>query len=199
MQSYSPVKSHFHWGWGEMSWEAQGETRREESSPCSLWQSEQEALSKVSVHSQKAAASLQATAWWLHRRVRESRGAKGEREDEKTSRLGKCGGWVGGVGIHCSFLPFRWWVWAKCGPWWHCSSSGSRLGLCSHDNVRVSTLSPLLLTHSCQNRHSHGFSCCPWAQAVMPRRGAGCQRAVLNHWGRGTCLLWSIFPVLFCS
>lgn len=33
-----------------------------ESSPCSLWQSEQEALLKVSVHSQKAAAELQATA-----------------------------------------------------------------------------------------------------------------------------------------
>lgn len=41
-----------------------GATRvgRLESSPCSLWQSEQEALSKVSVHSQKAAAELQATA-----------------------------------------------------------------------------------------------------------------------------------------
>lgn len=38
------------------------EDGRLESSPCSLWQSEQEALSKVSVHSQKAAAELQATA-----------------------------------------------------------------------------------------------------------------------------------------
>lgn len=33
-----------------------------ESSPCSLWQREQEALSNVSVHSQKAATELQATA-----------------------------------------------------------------------------------------------------------------------------------------
>lgn len=79
MQSYSPVKSHFDWGWGEMSGEAQkgeNEDGRLESSPCSLWQSEQEALSKVSVHSQKAAAKLQATAWWLRRRVRESRVAQ---------------------------------------------------------------------------------------------------------------------------
>lgn len=46
-----------------------------ESSPCNLWQSEQEALSNISVHSQKAAAELQATARWLYRSLRESRGA----------------------------------------------------------------------------------------------------------------------------
>lgn len=39
---------------------------RLESSPCNLWQIEQEALSNVSVHSQKAAAELQATARWLY-------------------------------------------------------------------------------------------------------------------------------------
>lgn len=47
---------------------------RLESSPCNLWQSEQEALSNVLVHSQKAAAELQATARWLYWSLRESRG-----------------------------------------------------------------------------------------------------------------------------
>lgn len=74
-----------------MSGEAQrgNEDGRLESSPCSLWQSEQEALSKVSVHSQKAAAELQATARWLYRRVGESRGTwrKGEEEHEKFGLL----------------------------------------------------------------------------------------------------------------
>lgn len=84
-------------------------------------------------------------------------------------------------------------------PVWQCSSSGSRLRLCSHNYMRGSALDPLLLTHSCQNRHRHGFSCCPWAQAVLPCRGAGCQRTVLNHGGRGTSRLWSIFYAIFCS
>lgn len=79
----SPVKTHFDWRWGQMSGEAQREIRvvwgwGVESSPCSLWQNEQEALSKVSVHSQKAVAELQATAWWLYRRVRDSRGGTGK-------------------------------------------------------------------------------------------------------------------------
>lgn len=82
---------------------------------------------------------------------------------------------------------------------WYRSSSGSRLSVCSHDNVRGSTLVPLLLAHSCQHRHSHGLSCCPWAQAVLPHRGAGCQRAVLDHGGRGTRGLWGVFHALFCS
>lgn len=82
-----------------MSGEAQSggdEDGRLESSPCSLWQSEQEALSKVSVHSQKAAAELQATARWLRKRVRESRGAqrKGEGEDLDFYVGGKLGGGV---------------------------------------------------------------------------------------------------------
>lgn len=78
-----------------------------------------------------------------------------------------------------------------------CSSSGGGLGLCSHDNVRCSALTPLLLTHPCQ--HSHGLSCRSWAQAVLPRRGAGGQRAVLDDRSRRTSRLWRIFHVPFCS
>lgn len=193
----SPVKTQFDWGWGQMSGEAQREKRVGglESSPCSLWQNEQEALSKVSVHSQKAAAELQATAWWLHRMVKKSRGGWGKVE------LGNLDFWIGevGCGVGGPLLFFTPGWWAKSGPWWHRSSSGSRLRLCSHDNVRGSTLSPLLLAHSCQHRHSHGLSCCPWAQAVLPCRGAGRQRAVLDHWGRRTCRLWGVFHALFCS
>lgn len=79
----------------------------------------------------------------------------------------------------------------------HRSSSGGGLGLCSHDNVRCSALSPLLLAHPCQ--HCHGLSCRSWAQAVLPRRGAGGQRAVLDDRSRRTSGLWRVFPVPFCS
>lgn len=88
---------------------------RLESSPCSLWQSEQEALSKVSVHSQKAAAELQATAWWLHHRgQREQRSTgKGNIRNSPTHQPpplpqsgdgGSREGWKWG-GDHCSSLP----------------------------------------------------------------------------------------------
>lgn len=110
-------KESFDWGWGDEWGGTEGkEDRRLESSPCSLWQSEQEALSKVSVHFQKAAAKLQATARWLYGRVRESRGAL-PRVKGLISNLDFQTGEIEGRGPLLFFAP-KWRVWANSGLGW---------------------------------------------------------------------------------